>query len=194
MVKDVLQIGNPLLKAPNTFIENFDDPKLTQVITDLIETMHEGGLIGIASPQIGENYQLFVTQPRETETRPADQADELRVYINPKIIYCSEEQSTIYEGCGCVMKAQLFGPVLRPKIVTIEAYDQTGKKFQMKADGILGRVIQHENDHLSGIEFTEKISDYRKLMALEFYLKNIKFSTEQIEASKITIKECISLK
>ncbi len=193
MVRDVLQIGDPRLKASNTSTENFSDPKLSQVITDLVDTMIAGDLIGIAAPQIGENYKVFITQPRKTEVRPDDQTDELRVYINPKAVFSSDEQSVIYEGCGCVLKGQLFGPVIRPKIVTIEAFDPKGNKFRMKADGILGRVIQHEYDHLSGVEFTEKISDYRKLLCREFYLKDIKMSPEQVEASKITIKEFTSL-
>lgn len=189
MTRNILQIGDPQLKASNVLIENFNDPKLNQIISDLVDTMHAQNLIGIAAPQIGENYHVFVTEPRKTETRPADQSDELRVYINPKITFSSQEKLTAYEGCGCVANAQLFGPVQRPKIITIEAYDRSGKKFQMKADGILGRVIQHENDHLSGIEFIEKITDYKKLVSREFYLKDIKNSPNQISSSLITIKE-----
>ena len=85
--------------------------------------------------------------------------------------------------------AGLFGPVLRPKIVEIEARDIRGIKFRFKADGILGRVIQHEMDHLLGYEFIEKVSDYSKLKALEFYLKDIKNSPEQVKNQKITLKK-----
>jgi peptide deformylase len=189
MIKPTIQIGHPSLKAENATIDDFQSPKVKQLIQDLIDTMHDAQLIGIAAPQIAENYKIFVTEPRETPSRTADQADILRIYINPTIVYSSPEESIIYEGCGSVLNAQLFGPVKRPKTVTVEAYDENGKKFQFTADGILGRVIQHEYDHLQGVEFTEKLTDYKKLMHVDFYIEKIKLSKEQVEASIITTKE-----
>jgi peptide deformylase len=184
-----LQIGDSRLKANNLFVDNFADTKIAQVVRDLIDTMHAGDLIGMAAPQIGENFKIFVTEPRKTEARPADQTDAQRVYINPQIVHSSGEKVIIYEGCGSVLSGNLFGPVLRPREITIEAFDLNQKKFRLRCDGILARVIQHEYDHLSGIEFTEKIADYKKLMAREFYLRDIKNSPEQIQASLITVRE-----
>jgi len=186
--RDTLQIGDLRLKAPNKTVEKFTDSSVKQVIQDLFDTMRANELIGMAAPQIGENWKIFVTEPRETKFRMADQVDILRVYINPIILNSSKEESIIYEGCGSVLNGQLFGPVKRPKEITIEAFDQEGKKFRLTCDGILARVIQHEYDHLNGIEFTEKIFDYRKLVSVDFYLKDIKKSPEQIKDSMITKK------
>jgi len=188
-VKDILQLGNPKLKAKNKVISDFSGPQLQQVVQDLIDTMHKNDLVGIAAPQIGQNYQIIVTEPRQTKTRTADQSDELRVYLNPKIINYSRQTSIIYEGCGSVVHGELFGPVSRPQQITIEAFDLRQHKFQLKCNGLLARVIQHEYDHLSGIEFTEKITDYSKLLNREFYLKKIKFSPAQIRFSRITLKQ-----
>jgi len=187
-VKQTLQIGDPRLKAENKVVSDFNNPVVKQVVQDLVDTMHQNELIGMAASQIGENWKIFVTEPRETKTRPADQADESRIYINPTIVDYSGEENVIYEGCGSVLSGALFGPVRRPKEITIEACNQNGDKFRLTCDGILARVIQHEYDHLLGIEFTEKISDYKKLMTAEFYRATIKMSPEQIEASKITKK------
>ena len=140
-------------------------------------------------PKIGENFRVFVTEPRETDARPADQADEFRVYINPKIVFRSKEEVVIWEGCGSVLNAKLFGPVKRPKMIEVEARDEKGDKFRFKADGILGRVIQHEQDHLDSSEFTEHVLDYSQLKAVEFYIKDEKNKPEHLEAQKITIKE-----
>lgn len=180
-------LGDPRLKGANKKIFSFKDKKLTQVITDLIETMHKVDLIGMAAPQIGENYQVFITEPRKTKSRAVDQADELRIYINPKITYYSPEKVTIYEGCGSV-PGNIFGPVERSKIVTVEAFDREGNKFQLRCDGLLARVIQHEYDHLQGIEFIEIVTDYKKLLNKRFYYKNIKYAPEQIQPSLITLK------
>lgn len=188
MIQPTLQIGDPRLKAKNLAVKNFYSPKLKQIIKDLKDTMRKNQLIGIAAPQIGYNFKLFVTEPRKTKSR-TDNSDQFRVYINPKIVFYSNEQSIIYEGCGSVLNGQLFGPVERPVLITIQAFDEKGQKFQLKCDGILARVIQHEYDHLSGIEFTEKISDYKKLMHVDFYREFIKNSPDQISASQITVLE-----
>lgn len=189
MGRKTLQLGDPRLKAPNATIEDFSDPKVRQVIIDLIETMRENGLIGMAAPQIGENLRIFVTEPRKTDIRTGDQTDELRVYINPKMVAQSKEEVIIYEGCGCVASATLLGPVKRPKEITVEAYDQNGKRFRLKCDGILSRVVQHENDHMDGIEFIEKLTDIRLLVDVKYYIDNIRNTLGEKEASVITVKD-----
>ena len=188
-VRDVLQIGNPRLKSKNKPVKNFNSSHVKKITQDLIETMHKNDLIGITGPQIGENVRIFITEPRKTKTRTADQSDELRIYINPKIVYFSKEKNIIYEGCGSVAEGNLFGPVKRSKEIKIEAFNEKSQKFSLLCDGLLARVIQHEYDHLSGIEFTEKIIDYRRLMSREFYIKKIKDSPPQIKASLITVKK-----
>lgn len=191
-VRKATQLGDPRLKATNKTVTDFTDPIVLKVIKDLVDTMHERDLIGMAAPQIGENWKIFVTEPRQTKSRPASQSDILRVYINPKIVRTSKETVEIYEGCGSVVadrNSTIFGPVIRPKIVTIEAYDAQGKKFRITADGILGRVLQHEVDHLHGIEFIEKVVDYRRLLSSEFYIHNIKPDPIYLNASKITVKK-----
>ncbi|PIV01050.1 peptide deformylase [Candidatus Shapirobacteria bacterium CG03_land_8_20_14_0_80_39_12] len=190
MIKETLQMGDPRLKATNKEVADITDPKTKQIIEDLVDTMHAVGLVGMAAPQIGENYKIFVTEPRETPTRPIDQADELRVYINPKVTVYSKDEVVIYEGCGSVAKGGiLFGPVKRPREIVIQAQSKDGTKFELTTDGLLSRVIQHEYDHLSGIVFTERVLDYRKMVDLEFYKRDIRDSSEQKQASMITKKE-----
>jgi len=194
-IRELLQLGDERLTKENLEITDFGSEKIKQVIADLIETMRDVNktLIGISAPQIGENFKIFVTEPKETKFRTKDQADELRVFINPRIIEESEEKVIIYEGCGSVGRSQIFGPVSRPKTIIIEASDEKGKRFLVKCDGLLSRVIQHENDHLSGIEFIEKVSDYTKLVSPEAYGLKIKDSVEQLTNSIITIKEVTKL-
>lgn len=189
MIKETLQMGDPRLKATNQEVADINDQKVKQVIKNLVDTMRANGLVGMAAPQIGENYEIFVTEPRKTATREADQTDELRVYINPEIIVFSKEEVIIYEGCGSVARATLFGPVQRPREIVIQAQSNDGTRFELTTDGLLSRVIQHEYDHLSGIEFTEKILDYRKMVDLEFYKRDIRGSSEQKQASITTKKE-----
>lgn len=188
-VRKTIQIGDPRLKTGNVIIKDFENSKVKKVIKDLRDTMIKNDLIGMAAPQIGYNYKIFITQPRKTKARKLPKGDKLRVYINPRIVKVSKKENIIYEGCGSVLNGNLFGPVKRPQVITIEASNEKGEKFQLRCDGILARVIQHENDHMVGIEFTEKILDYKKLMNKEFYVKRIRNSKEQLLASNITIVE-----
>lgn len=191
-IKTILQIGNPRLKNKNIALKPADIKKIKKIVADMVDTMGKDKIIGLAAPQIGENYKLFITEPRETPYRAADQSDELRIFINPKIVKYSDQKTTIYEGCGSV-NSDFFGPVIRPAEIVIEALDINFKKFRLHCDGMLARVIQHEYDHLSGIEFVEKISDYKKIMNFEFYNKNIRNLPEQAVAGKISIIEFTQL-
>lgn len=182
-VRKVIKAGDLRLKANNKRVEKINSTEIKKLIKDLVSTMYKADLIGIAAPQIGENHMVFVTHPRSTKARKLGKTDKLRIYINPKITYESKDQNLIYEGCGSVSD---FGPVLRPKEIEVQATDENGKKFKLKADGILGRVIQHEFDHLNGIEFIQKVSDYSKIIVQEHYRKQIKNSPLQRKNSLIT--------
>ena len=113
--------------------------------------------------------------------------DKLRVYINPKIVNFSKKSTAIYEGCGCVDDeiGKSFGAVVRPSEVEIEAIDESGKNFSLRANGILARVIQHEYDHLKGIEFTNYVKP-EDLVSEKFYKENVRNSKKQKAASEIT--------
>lgn len=183
--KKLIKAGDPRLKAKNHKISKIDSTQVQKLIKTLVQSMHKADLIGIAAPQIGENYQIFVTEPRKTKARKggAVSTDKIRVYINPKFIFKSNDESVIYEGCGSVSD---YGPVSRPKEVEVEAADGKGKKFRLRADGLLARVIQHEMDHLQGIEFIQKVTDYNKIMVYEHYKKQIRNSPLQKKNSRIT--------
>ncbi len=191
MVRKMAEAGHPLLKHKNKKVLNFTSPGIKKLLKDLRDTMYKTGLIGIAAPQIAENYMIFITHPRNTGSRKLVRADKLRIYINPKLTFKSKEESVIYEGCGSL--GDIFGPVSRPKEIEVEAIDENGKKFRLRCDGILARVIQHEYHHLMGVEFIEKVTDYKKVVVKKYYRKNIRLSKEQQENSLTTRTEYKSI-
>mgnify|MGYP001605113365 CR=1 FL=1 len=172
IIKEIIQIGNPLLSRKSEFVAKIDTEETQRVVRNLIDSARHHDLIGMAASQIGEKLRIFVTEVRKTKYRNLKK-DKLRVYINPEIVWFSKKQVVIYEGCGSVAYAKLFAPVKRPEKITIEAFNENGNKFRFKAVGFLSRVIQHEYDHLDGIEFTEKITDMRKIMSSEEYKKMV---------------------
>src|SRR3989339_172008 len=172
IIKDIIQIGNPILHNKSTFVVDINSEETKKVIKNLTDSVRHHGLVGMAASQIGEKLRIFVTEVRKTKYRNLEK-DKLRIYINPKIIWFSKKEVVIYEGCGSVAYAKLFAPIKRPEKIIIEATDEKGNKFTLKADAMLSRVIQHEQDHLNGIEFTERIKDMRQIMSSEEYKKKM---------------------
>ncbi len=173
IIENIIQIWNPILSKKSKQVNDITSARTKKNIKNLIDTMRSSNLIWIAAPQIWINERIFVTELRTTTFRKASDDNALRVFINPKITWKSKSEYVMYEWCGSVVYSKLFGPVKRPSKIIIEAYDEHGKKIVMNAEWLLGRVIQHEYDHLDGIFFTEKITDIKKIMSSEEYVKRI---------------------
>ena len=165
-----VQAGNKIVHTKSIEVSDILSEKTQEVITNLIDSMRDKELVGMAAPQIGENVRIFVSEVRETKYRKTG-TDSLRVFINPIITKVSDKKSEGYEGCGSVASAEFFGPVTRPEEIAVTAYNEDGEEFEHTASGLLARVIQHEIDHLDGILFHEKITDMKKVMSKNEYVK-----------------------
>ena len=179
IIKNIVQIGDPLLSQKSSSVSDISSRETQEIIQNLVDSMRYHNLVGMAASQIGEKKRVFVTEIRKTKSRNPKEKDEIRIYINPKIIWFSKKEAVIYEGCGSVAYGKLFAPVRRPEKIIVEALDRKGNKFNLKAGGLLSRVIQHEYDHLEGIEFTEKITDIKKIMSSDEYRKRITFKSNK---------------
>ncbi len=176
VIKETTQVGNSLIRVKAKRVSNLKSKIVQKVVADLIDSMRYHELVGMAAPQIGKNLRIFVSEIRETKLRKGQSvknADPLRVYINPEIIWCSKKQATGHEGCGSVASANIFGTVKRPDSVIIKAQDQNGDTFKIKASNLLARVIQHEYDHIEGIVFTDKANP-QSYMSRNEYLNKFK--------------------
>ncbi|HEY1011199.1 MAG TPA: peptide deformylase [Herpetosiphonaceae bacterium] len=174
-VRRVLQIENPedytILKTKAKRVTAFD-ANLKKLADDLIDTMHETEGVGIAAPQVGVSVRVIVIEePDETEeledgTLALIREGELFVMVNPEIIKASPEQCTVLEGC--LSLPGRYGEVPRPSWVTVKYQDLSGKEQRVRraeACGlVLGRIVQHEIDHLDGVLFTERIVDMSTLV------------------------------
>ena len=125
------------------------DRKLGKILDDMYDTMIEYDGVGLAAPQIGLNERIAIVD--------IDDESGTIEMINPRIISSSGEQT---DPEGCLSFPGLFGEVVRPNYVKIEAYNRKGRKYSLEAEGFLARAIQHEMDHLDGILFTTKVIRY----------------------------------
>ncbi|MDH7484371.1 MAG: peptide deformylase [Spirochaetales bacterium] len=159
---DIVTYGEPVLTQKAEDVTSFGS-ELEQIVADMHAAMRLDHGIGLAAPQVGISKRIFIVG---LEDEP------LRVFINPVITGMSKETSEYEEGC--LSFPGLYFNVVRPAAVEIEAYDIKGKKFQIKADGLLARVIQHEYDHLEGILFIDRISPVKRARALAHYHRMLK--------------------
>lgn len=146
-----LEIGkdNKILRTKSQKVADFNDPKIQRLITDMKKTLisiKEG--VGLAAPQVGENVRVFILSPELSEQT---------VFINP-IISKSFRKILVTEGCLSLPK--IYGKIKRSKTAKITAFNEAGKKFRLKADGLLAQAFQHEVDHLNGLLFIDKAEEF----------------------------------
>ncbi len=171
IIKEVTQVGNPIIRARSKRVANFKDREVLKIVKDLTDSMRYHGLVGMAAPQIGTNLRIFVSEIASTKHRKPKELDKLRVFINPQITSFSKQKIDGYEGCGSVANSGLFGSVKRPDKVTVKAFDANGNLFELKAKGLLARIIQHEVDHLDGKVFLDILKDTKSLKSRSEYIK-----------------------
>jgi peptide deformylase len=172
IVKRATQVGNPVIRKKSASVRGIlSSKKIGKIVRNLIDSMRYHNLVGMAAPQIGINRRIFVSEIRKTKMRRSSGDDPIRVFINPKIVSSSRGQVLGYEGCGSVANAGLFGSVKRARSVTVEACNEKGRKFKLRANGLLARIIQHETDHLDGKIFLDRLVDTKSLMSREEYLR-----------------------
>lgn len=146
----IITYPNPLLQKKTEMIKDAKKASIKKLILNMLETMEANNGVGLAAPQVGKSVRLCVVR-----------VDNITyVLINPKITYKSWLTEIAEEGC--LSFPGKFIPVKRYKKVRVKAQDEHGNKIVIKADGLLGRALQHEIDHLDGKLYIEKEVKLRK--------------------------------
>ncbi|MBN2534017.1 MAG: peptide deformylase [Spirochaetales bacterium] len=153
----IITLGNELLQQKSSIITDFSK-KMEEDISSMFEIMAYSKGIGLASVQIGDLRQLFITSIPK---------DKPRVFINPEIIETSLDLVDYEEGCLSV--PGINADITRPAHVKIQAWDVKGKHFIIQAEGLLARVIQHEFDHINGILFIDRLHPDKKQKLINLY-------------------------
>lgn len=162
--------GNPILRKKAKPVDAIND-EIKQLVEDMIVAMDEKDGIGLAAPQVSLSIALFITRvPIEKENDEWDRG-EVRVFINPKIIKHSKDEDSFSEGCLSIPK--VYGDVFRPITITIEATDLEGNKFTEEFSNLHARVILHENDHINGVLFIDRL-DSQERKSIDSKLREIK--------------------
>jgi peptide deformylase len=173
MIKKILQKESPVLRkiSESVPLESIGTTKIQTIIKEMkasLASQDDG--VAIAAPQIGYSLRIFVVSKkvdsiikeskRTKKTEGVEEEQEVKdtgvdtVFINPVIKKLSKDKKILEEGCLSVR--YLYGEVSRSNKITVEAYDENGKKFTKGVSGLLAQIFQHEIDHLNGILFIDK--------------------------------------
>jgi peptide deformylase len=157
-VREILKMGDPRLLRVAEPVREFGTPEMEALIADMFDTMHEANGAGLAAPQIGVNLQLVIYGFKDNQRYPDAPPVPETVLINPVLTPQGDEIDEQFEGCLSV--PGLRGVVPRYTRLHYEGVDQFGKPIVRDAEGFHARVVQHEVDHLLGILYPMRITDF----------------------------------
>lgn len=126
--------------------------ELRTKVARMFELMYEFRGIGLAATQVALPYRLFVMN---CSGNPEEQEEEL-VFINPEI---TRRNGSVTGEEGCLSVPEMFGQVPRAEKIVVEAFDLSGEGFSYELADLEARVVQHENDHLDGVMFFDRMSE-----------------------------------
>lgn len=157
-IREIRKYPDPVLRARTARVEAVDDT-INRLIDDMVETMHAAPGVGLAANQVGVPLQVAVIDISPREEQEKGKRRPLVVIINPEIV--STEGSVVEEE-GCLSIPDFSEKVKRAAKVKVRAQDRTGKLFELEAEGLMAKALQHEIDHLNGLLFVDRLSPLKK--------------------------------
>ena len=168
----VARMGHPVLRTRAQPIDRsaIKSAACQRLIDDMMDTMTEYHGVGLAAPQIHESVRLFVVAFDPTQPEPGeDDPTEPFAIINPEITAVGDEIVEDWEGCLSI--PDIRGRVPRLRELKLRAHDRKGERFELRLQNFQARVIQHENDHLDGVLFFDRMRSFETLAFLDEYAR-----------------------
>jgi peptide deformylase len=165
-LRPIIILPDPKLRLVSAPLERVDAP-LRKLMDDMVETMHDAPGIGLAAIQIAEPIRLVVIDLAKKDEPPQPQ-----YFVNPEIVWSSDERSTYEEGCLSI--PEYYEEVERPASVRARFLDREGARQEILAEGLLATALQHEIDHLNGVLFIDYISKLKRDRVVKKFIKMAK--------------------
>jgi peptide deformylase len=169
-LRPIIILPDPKLRLVSAPLERVDDD-VRKLMDDMMETMHDAPGIGLAAIQIAEPLRLVVIDLAKKDEPPQPQ-----YFVNPEIVWSSEERSIYDEGCLSI--PEYYEEVERPASVRAQFLDRDGKRQEIFAEGLLATALQHEIDHLNGVLFIDYISKLKRDRVVKKFAKMAKRAAE----------------
>jgi peptide deformylase len=157
----IARMGNPVLIKPCAPVPDPGAPEIRRLVADMMETMEDAPGVGLAAPQVYQPLRLFVFRVPggRTGTDTLDTERPNTVLINPTLELIGEERDLGWEGCLSI--PDLRAAVPRARRVRYRGTDCDGNVIEQEATGFHARIVQHEYDHLDGILYPMRMTDFR---------------------------------
>jgi peptide deformylase len=172
-IMPIIEAPDPRLRVISEAVAVVDDA-LRALMDDMLETMYDAPGIGLAAIQVGVPKRVLVIDLQrrgevvEEGVEPEDVRDP-RYFVNPEIVWESDEIGLYNEGCLSV--PELYGDVARPLNVRAKWLDYDGIAHEEELDGLMATCLQHEMDHLEGILFFDHLSKLKRDMIVKKLMK-----------------------
>jgi len=160
MIHPILKMGDARLLRVAKPVEAFGTRELDTLISDMFETMHVAGGVGLAAPQIGVDLQIAIFGFDKSDRYPDAPPVPRTVLLNPTITPLSDDKEEGWEGCLSV--PGMRGIVERHAKIRYTGFDPAGTPIDRVAEGFHARVVQHECDHLIGVLYPMRITDFTR--------------------------------
>jgi peptide deformylase len=165
-LRDIIKLPDPRLRLVSKPVDPIDD-SIRRLVADMFETMYEAPGIGLAAIQIGEPVRVITM-----DLARKDEPKQPQIYINPEILWSSEERATYEEGCLSI--PEFYEEVERPAQVKIRYLDLEGVSRETCAEGLVATCLQHEIDHLNGVLFIDHLSKLKRSRVIKKFTKAAK--------------------
>jgi peptide deformylase len=181
-LRSIAQLGHPVLRRPAAPVELPASEALRELIADMLATLEDANGVGIAAPQVYEPMALFIVASRPNPRYPDAPLMEPEVVINPEIVGRSDELLKDWEGCLSI--PGLRGLVPRHRGIRVRYQTSEGRIVEREFVDFVARIFQHEDDHLRGIVFLDRLESTRDVVTEKEYQKQFARPTSGHEARK----------
>jgi peptide deformylase len=165
-IRDILIIPDKRLRLKSEAVKAVDK-SLRALIDDMFETMYAAPGIGLAAIQIGVPKRVVTM-----DLAKKDEPKQPQVFINPEVVWASDEKATYEEGCLSI--PEYYEEVERPKAVKVRYLDADLTPQEIEVDGLMATCLQHEIDHTNGVLFIDHISKLKRDMVVKKFKKAAK--------------------
>ncbi|MDG3008065.1 peptide deformylase [Paludisphaera mucosa] len=162
VLRQIAQLGHPALRTPAEAVAFPLSDEVRTLVDDMLATMREADGVGIAAPQVYRSLRIFIVAPRPNPRYPDAIEETPIVAINPEIVERSDEREKGWEGCLSIPGIRAEVP--RNRWIVVRYQDLQGDHIVRKLEDFVARIFQHEDDHLHGLVFLDRLDSPRDVI------------------------------